>query len=207
MTDRERMVETQIRARGVRDLAVLDAMIQTPREEFVRPELRPVACSDHPLTIDCGQTISQPYIVAYMTEQLEVRPDHKVLEIGTGSGYQTAVLLQLANEVYTIETIPELHAAARERLLSDLMPDSHFRLGDGHDGWPEQAPFDRIMITAAARRIPRALIEQLAPRGKMVIPIGETNEVQQLHIVSREESGQVVDREDIHVRFVPLVSG
>ena len=207
MTDRERMVETQIRARGVRDPAVLEAMVRVPREDFVSLRLQPVACSDHPLSIDCGQTISQPFIVAYMTEQLAVRSGDKVLEIGTGSGYQTAVLLELTEEVYTVETIPKLRAAACERLAGDTMPESRFLLGDGHTGWPEEAPFDRIMVTAAAVSIPDALIDQLAPGGRMIIPVGEPNDVQQLHIVTRDDSGRVADSNDIGVRFVSLVSG
>ncbi len=206
MTERERMVETQIRARGVRDPAVLRAMALVPREEFVRPASVAQAFGDHPLAIDCGQTISQPYIVAYMTELLMVRPGDKVLEVGTGSGYQTAVLLELAEEVFTIEFIPELHAAARKRLAGDRMPADRFLLADGHAGWPEEAPFDRIIVTAAATEMPGALVGQLAQGGRMVIPIGEPEEVQRIVVVSRDESGEAREEPGISVRFVPLVS-
>ena len=206
MTERERMVETQIRARGVSDPEVLAAMSRVPREEFVRPSSVAHAFGDHPLAIDCGQTISQPFIVAYMTELLAIRPGDKVLEVGTGSGYQTAVLMELADEVFTIEFIPELYAAARKRLAGDRMPLERFRLADGHEGWPEEEPFDRIIVTAAAEEIPYALVEQLAHGGRMVIPIGAPQEVQRIFVVIRNEGGEVREFPDISVRFVPLVS-
>jgi protein-L-isoaspartate(D-aspartate) O-methyltransferase len=207
MTERERMVETQIRARGVRDPAVLEAMVRVPREAFVRPDSVAHAFGDHPLAIDCGQTISQPYIVAYMTGLLRVRPGDRVLEVGTGSGYQTAVLLELTEEVFTIEFIPELYAAARKRLAGDRMPTERFRLADGHAGWPEKAPFDRIIVTAAATEMPEALVEQLACGGRMVIPIGEPEAVQRIVVVTRDGRGKLREEPDISVRFVPLVSG
>ncbi len=201
------MVETQIRARGVKDPNVLSAMKRVPREDFVGRATRGLAFADSPLSIDCGQTISQPFIVAYMSELLQVGRDHKVLEIGTGSGYQTAVLLELADRVFTVEFIPKLHTQARVRLLSERMPPERFRLGDGHAGWPEEAPFDRIMVTAAASTIPPALVDQLAPGGRMVIPVGDPSEVQQIHVVTRDERGRTSCARDIGVRFVPLVSG
>ena len=206
MTERERMVESQIRARGVRDPAVLAAMARVPREEFVRPSSVAHAFGDHPLAIDCGQTISQPYIVAYMTELLAIRPGDRVLEVGTGSGYQTAVLLELAEEVFTIEFIPELYAAARKRLAGDRMPAERFLLADGHAGWSEEAPFDRIIVTAAAEDPPGPLLAQLKDGGIMVLPVGQSDAVQSLIKVTKTPDG--LDYEELcPVRFVPLIEG
>lgn len=206
MNEREHMIESQLRARGIKHAAVLAAMARVPREEYVRESDRSLAYSDGPLAIDCHQTISQPYIVAYMTELLEVEPGHKALEIGTGSGYQTAVLLELADHLFTIETIPELFESARAKLVSARMPESRFRLSDGHAGWPEEAPFDRIMVTAAANEIPPTLVEQLNPGGRMVIPVGLPAQTQFLHLVTKDAAGKVENRRDIGVRFVPLVA-
>lgn len=206
MNEREKMVETQIRARGVKSREVLGAMARVRREKFVRESDRALAYADGPLAIDCHQTISQPYIVAYMTELLAVEPEHKVLEIGTGSGYQTAVLLELTNQLFTIETIPELFDAARTKLASARMPEGRFRLGDGHAGWPDEAPFDRIMVTAAAEVIPPALVKQLKSGGRLVIPVGLPAQTQYLHVVTKDADGETSDRRDIGVRFVPLVA-
>jgi protein-L-isoaspartate(D-aspartate) O-methyltransferase len=198
---REAMVEQQIRQRGVTDARVLDAMRSVPRERFVPPELRAQAYEDGPLPIGSGQTISQPYIVAYMTEALGVAPSHKVLEVGTGSGYQAAVLSQLVRDVYTIEIIPEL-ARRAEGVLRELNRNNvHIRAGDGYAGWPEQAPFDRIMVTAAPAEVPPALIEQLRIGGRMAIPVGTVS--QELRIMRRTEKGmEIIDT--LPVRFVPM---
>jgi protein-L-isoaspartate(D-aspartate) O-methyltransferase len=206
MNEREQMVETQLRARGVTNPTVLAAMACVPREDYVRECDRASAYADGPLAIDCHQTISQPYIVAYMTELLAVEPEHKILEIGTGSGYQTAVLLELTNRLFTVETIPQLHESVRKKLASSRLSENRFRLGDGHAGWLEEAPFDRIMVTAAAVEIPPALVEQLNPGGRLVIPIGLPAQTQFLHVITRDEGGSVKDQRDIGVRFVPLVA-
>jgi protein-L-isoaspartate(D-aspartate) O-methyltransferase len=200
---REAMVERQIRQRGVTDTRVLDAMRSVPRERFVPPELRAQAYEDGPLPIGAGQTISQPYIVAYMTEALEVAPTHKVLEVGTGSGYQAAVLSGLVREVYTIEIVPEL-ARRAEGVLRDLkMSNVHVRAGDGYAGWPEQAPFDRIMVTAAPEEIPRPLIEQLVAGGRLVAPVGAQGGPQWMTIIDKTSNG-VVEKRTIPVQFVPF---
>ncbi|NOZ04713.1 MAG: protein-L-isoaspartate(D-aspartate) O-methyltransferase [FCB group bacterium] len=202
---RERMVERQIVARGVQDTSVLAAMKSVPRHLFVPEDLRSAAYSDRPLPIGYGQTISQPYIVAYMTELLEVNPEHKVLEIGTGSGYQAAVLSRLAREVYTIEIIPELGNAAAERLRELGYDNVTVRIGDGYQGWPEEAPFDRIIVTAAPEQIPPKLVEQLKPGGRMVIPTGPQWWGQDLLVVEKREDGSIKTINTIPVRFVPMV--
>jgi protein-L-isoaspartate(D-aspartate) O-methyltransferase len=197
------MVAQQIRQRGVTDARVLAAMERLPRERFVPPDARSQAYDDMPLAIGAGQTISQPYIVAYMTQVLDVHESHRVLEIGTGSAYQAAVLASLAREVWTIEIVPELAAAATE-LLHDLgLTNVHVRLGDGYGGWPEEAPFDRIMATAAPEQIPAALIEQLAIGGRLVIPVGAQGGPQWITVVEKA-SGAVVQKRTIPVQFVPL---
>src|SRR3954471_3349105 len=162
------MVANQIRARGVREERVLDALIRVPRDAFIPEHQRDEAHGDHPVAIGYGQTISQPYIVGYMTEALRLEPSHRVLEIGTGSGYQTAVLAQLAAEVFSIELIPELAERARRTLQELEYTNVHVRLGDGHGGWPECAPYDRILGAAAATDVPPALVEQLVESGIMV---------------------------------------
>jgi len=162
----------ELRALGIRDERVLSAMERVPRHLFVPPELVPYAYEDRPLPIGAGQTISQPYIVALSTQALELSPQDRVLEIGTGSGYQAAVLAELAGEVYTVERLPELSQAARERLERLGYRNLHFRVGDGTKGWPDEAPFDAILVTAAAPKVPQSLVEQLAEGGRLVIPIG-----------------------------------
>jgi protein-L-isoaspartate(D-aspartate) O-methyltransferase len=196
------MVDEQLKGRDIRDPRVLDAMRRVPRHLFVPAAARADAYGDHPLPIGYEQTISQPYIVAFMTEALEVQPQHKVLEIGTGSGYQAAVLAELASEVYTIEIIAPL-ATTAQRTLSELgYRKVHTRTGDGYAGWPEAAPFDRIIVTAAPPEVPPALIEQLEIGGLIAIPVG-TN-VQELRIMRRTRDGLVILK-TLPVRFVPMV--
>jgi protein-L-isoaspartate(D-aspartate) O-methyltransferase len=199
---RARMVETQIVARGVRDPRVLSAMRKVPRHLFVDPSQRPQAYEDHPLPIPGNQTISQPYIVALMTELLELQPKERVLEIGTGSGYQSAVLGELAGEVYTIEIVPELARSAAARLKELRYHNVFVREGDGYRGWPEHAPFDAIIVTAAPERIPQPLIEQLAPGGVMVIPVGGF--FQELKVFRKSADGRTTEKDILPVRFVPM---
>lgn len=199
---RSRMVETQIVARGVRDPRVLAAMRKVPRHLFVDPAQRAQAYEDHPLPIPGNQTISQPYIVALMTELLELQPNERVLEIGTGTGYQSTVLAELAKEVYTIEIVPELARSAAERLKELHVDNVTVREGDGYRGWPEHAPFDAIIVTAAPERIPQPLIEQLAPGGVMVIPVGGF--FQELKVFRKSADGRVTERDILPVRFVPM---
>jgi protein-L-isoaspartate(D-aspartate) O-methyltransferase len=198
------MVEQQIKQRGITDARVLAAMETLPRECFVPPDAVSQAYDDMPLPIGAGQTISQPYIVAYMTEVLDVQESHRVLEIGTGSGYQAAVLAKLASEVWTIETVPELAAAATEVLRDLGLNNVHVKVGDGYKGWPEQAPFDRIMATAAPEEIPAPLIEQLAAGGRLVIPVGSQGGPQWIVVVEKT-GAEVVRKRTIPVQFVPLV--
>ncbi len=200
---RRRMVERQMRARGLDDERVLAVMEQVPRERFV-PGMPPEeAFSDRALSIDLGQTISQPFMVAAMTIELDVRPHHRVLEIGTGSGYQTAVLSRLAAEVWTVERLAALQEQAR-RLLEDLgRLNVHYRVGDGSLGWPEEAPFDRIMVTAGAPQVPPPLIEQLAEGGRLVVPVGGESD-QLLTVVDRLE-GKLHERRGLACRFVRLI--
>lgn len=169
---RLRMVERQIRARGVRDDKVLEAMKKVPRHLFVPRDLVEEAYEDHPLSIGKGQTISQPYMVALMTEALELEGDEKVLEVGTGSGYQTAILAELSREVYSIERIPELAWEAKRRLEDLGYSNVHIKVGNGTLGWPERAPFDAIIVTAGAPKVPEPLKAQLAEGGRLVIPVG-----------------------------------
>jgi protein-L-isoaspartate(D-aspartate) O-methyltransferase len=195
------MVERQIEARDIRSPAVLAALRKVPRERFVPAGAVDVAYADHPLPIGLGQTISQPYIVAYMTEAAEISPNDKVLEIGTGSGYQAAILGEVAREVYTIEIIPELAERARSVLAELGYANVHVKAGNGYLGWPEHAPFDAIVVTAAPDEVPPALVDQLAVGGRMVIPVGSAN--QDMMIIERTKSG-VVERRTIPVRFVPM---
>jgi protein-L-isoaspartate(D-aspartate) O-methyltransferase len=199
---RARMVETQIVARGVRDTRVLDAMRKVPRHLFVAPEERAHAYEDHPLPIGGSQTISQPYIVALMTELLALPPGARVLEIGTGSGYQSAVLSEIASEVYSIEILPDLARSAGEKLNELGYKNVTVRAGDGYRGWPEHAPFDGIIVTAAPEKIPEPLVDQLAPGGRMVIPVGGF--FQELKVFTREEDGTISEKAIIPVRFVPM---
>ena len=205
--DVERMeFQLALRRRGISDQAVLRAMDEVPREHFVTPDFVDSAYADHALPIACGQTISQPYVVAYMTEQLEVEPRHRVLEIGTGSGYQAAVLSRLAREVVSVERYRTLADAARQRLQTLGYANVTILLGDGFNGAPEQAPFDRIMVTAAAEDVPEALAAQLVEGGKMVLPLGPPDGTQ--HIVKVSKTADGLLREHlIAVRFVPLLRG
>jgi protein-L-isoaspartate(D-aspartate) O-methyltransferase len=200
---RERMVASQIEGRGIRDPCVLGAMRKVPRHVFVPKEMRPYAYADEPLPIGQGQTISQPYIVAYMTEALELAGGEKVLEVGTGSGYQTAVLAELAAEVWTVELVESLSLGARARLEELGYANIRFRVGDGSRGWPEAGPFDAIMVTAAPGAVPTALETQLAVSGRMIIPVGVNS--QELVLVQKEKSSFRRDNL-IGVRFVPLIS-
>lgn len=200
---RSRMVDTQIRARDVQDAAVLQAMRRVPRHLFVPDDMRPYAYDDRPLPIGRGQTISQPYIVGYMTQALQLQPSHKVLEIGTGSGYQAAVLAELVKQVYSIEIVPDLAEGARRALAQAGYKNVEVRSGNGYLGWPERAPFDRIIVTAAPPEIPQALIEQLAVGGVMVVPVGTA--YQELVIITKTPGG-VTQKRTIEVRFVPMVS-
>ena len=202
---RLRMVTTQIARRGVKDKKVLDAMRKVPRHEFVRPRDRRHAYDDSPLPIGHGQTISQPYIVAFMTELLDPKLKHKVLEIGTGSGYQAAVLAELASEVYTIEIIKELGKSAKERLARLGYDNADVKIADGYYGWEEHAPFDSIIVTAAASHVPPPLIKQLKPGGKMCIPVGTVFGPQHLFIITKQEDGTVKAKSVLPVRFVPFV--
>lgn len=197
------MVEQQIRARDVEDARVLEAMRSVPRHRFVPPDLAAFAYADRPLPIGRGQTISQPYIVAYMSELLAAAPHHRVLEVGTGSGYQAAVLAKLAKEVYTIEIVPELARTAAATLKELGYANVRVREGDGYAGWPEHAPFDRIIVTAAPEKIPQPLIDQLAAGGRLVIPVGEQHDTQWMTVVEKTASG-VVQRKTIPVAFVPF---
>ena len=201
---RERMIAEQIRARDVRDARVLAALGRIPRERFIPEPQRHEAYDDHPVPIGFGQTISQPYIVAFMTDALRVEPSHRVLEVGTGCGYQTAVLSELAREVYSIEVIGELAERARETLADLGCTNVRIRTGDGHQGWAAHAPYDRILVAAAAETVPPALVEQLADTGVLVIPVGVWH--QELRVLQRHG-----DRLDLlatlPVRFVPLVKG
>jgi protein-L-isoaspartate(D-aspartate) O-methyltransferase len=198
---RERMVQRQIAARGIDDERLLEAMRAVPRHELVPEEYRHLAYADHPLPIGRDQTISQPYIVAYMTDKLALDGSEKVLEIGTGSGYQAAVLALLALEVYTIEIVPELAARASADLRRLGHDNVQVHAGDGYRGWPEKAPFDAIIITAAPPRVPEPLVEQLAVGGRMILPVGES--FQELVLITRDEEGVRRDRL-IPVRFVPM---
>ncbi len=201
VANRERMVKDQLESRGIRDARVLAAMRAVPRHEFVPAEVRSRAYSDSPLPIGYGQTISQPYVVAAMSEALALEGDERVLEIGTGSGYQAAVLAELCREVYSIEIVPELAVSARavlERLGYDNV---QVREGDGYQGWPEHAPFDRVIVTAAPDHVPQPLVDQLAVGGRMVIPVGTGS--QELILITRTPDG--VKRETMMgVRFVPM---
>jgi protein-L-isoaspartate(D-aspartate) O-methyltransferase len=204
--ERERMVENQIAARGLSSDRVLEAMRSVPREAFVPPELSPYAYEDRPLPIGFGQTISQPYIVALMAEALGLAPGDRVLEVGTGSGYGAAVLSRLAREVHTIERIPELAALASERLRHLGFANVFVRTGDGAAGCPEHAPYDAILVTAAGPRVPKALLDQLTPQGRLVMPVGEPGESQELVRMTRRPNGRFSTESLGDVAFVPLIT-
>jgi protein-L-isoaspartate(D-aspartate) O-methyltransferase len=205
--DVERMeFQLALRRRGISDQAVLRAMDEVPREHFVAAELVDSAYADQALPIACGQTISQPYVVAYMTEQLEVEPQHHVLEVGTGSGYQAAVLSRLVRDVVSVERYRTLADTARERLKTLGFTNVNIIAGGGFAGVPAQAPFDRIIVTAAADEVPEALVAQLAEGGKMVLPLGPRDGTQ--HLVKLTKTVQGLSRQNlIAVRFVPLLPG
>ncbi|HXG08702.1 MAG TPA: protein-L-isoaspartate(D-aspartate) O-methyltransferase [Gemmataceae bacterium] len=202
--ERERMVEQQIARRGVKNERVLAALRKVPRHLFVPDDVRAAAYQDGPLPIGEGQTISQPYIVAFMTEALNPQPGQRVLEVGTGSGYQAAVLAELGAEVYTIELLPTLAAQAKERLERLGYRRVRVRTGDGYKGWPEAAPFDAIMVTCGADHVPPPLFEQLKPGGMMIIPVGPTGGEQWLRVITKGPEGQRQEQDVLPVRFVPL---
>ena len=199
---RTAMVRDQLRGRDVQDARVLDAMSRVPRHLFVPDASRAEAYGDYPLPIGYGQTISQPYIVGFMSQALEVEPHHRVLEIGTGSGYQAAILAELAREVYTIEIVAPLSEQARKTLEDLGYKNVRIKTGNGYLGWPEHAPYDRVMVTAAPDEVPRALVEQLRVGGLMAIPVGTID--QELRILRRTDSGLELLR-TLPVRFVPMV--
>ncbi len=207
-TDVERMeFQLALRRHGISDQAVLRAMDEVPREYFVAAEYSASAYADQALPIACGQTISQPYVVAYMTEQLAVEPQHRVLEIGTGSGYQAAILSRLAREVVSIERYRTLADTARERIETLGYANVTILAGDGMAGVPEQAPFDRIIITAGAKEVPPALTDQLAEGGRMVLPLGLRNSTQHIVKLTKTAGGGLTRENLIAVRFVPLLPG
>jgi len=202
--ERRRMVADQIQAREVKDPNVLKAMRMVPRHAFIPSNVQPQAYYDHPLPIGQGQTISQPYIVAFMTEALKLDPNSTVLEIGTGSGYQAAVCAEIACEVYTIEIVPELAKSAAEQLKKLGYRNVSVRAGDGYFGWPEKAPFDAIIGTAAAGRIPPPLLEQLKPGGRMILPLTGRLGYEYLELVTKDTNGKVKRTKVMPVRFVPM---
>ena len=199
------MLEDQIIARGIKSQAIIDAMLEIDRHMFVPDHQKKNAYSDRPLPIGYNQTISQPYIVAYMTEKLKVERNHKVLEIGTGSGYQAAILSKLCKDVYTIEIIPELAQIASKALTGQDFNNIFFKTGDGYNGWVEEAPFDRIIVTAAPDKIPEKLIDQLKPDGRMIIPVGDPLSMQYLWVVTKQEGARYKKQKILPVRFVPMV--
>ncbi len=200
------MIASQVAQRGLRDCRVLAAMAWIPREWFLPPHLARSAYDDAPLPIGSGQTISQPYIVALMTASLALGRHDRILEVGTGSGYQTAILARLAGTIFTVERLPDLLVEAEERFRRLGLTNIRTRLGDGAAGWPEEAPFDGILVTAAAPRVPDPLLAQLAPQGRLVIPLGDLAS-QELVIVQRTApGGELEERRAGGVRFVPLIS-
>ncbi|MCD4783958.1 MAG: protein-L-isoaspartate(D-aspartate) O-methyltransferase [Candidatus Eremiobacteraeota bacterium] len=204
-TLRELMVKKQIKGRGVKDEAVLSAMRKVPRHLFVPEKVRNYAYEDHPVPIGKGQTISQPYIVALMTDLLDLDKNDKVLEVGTGSGYQAAVLAEIAEEVYTIEIVEELHKKSNETLKQLGYKNIKTKHGDGYKGWKENAPYDAIIVTAAPEKIPEALIEQLKVGGRLIIPVGPLRRPQKLMLVTKKDKGKVQKKFITDVIFVPLV--
>lgn len=197
------MVESQLKARDIYDRATLEAMSTVAREQFVPKDVRLYSYSDGPLPIGEGQTISQPYIVAYMTQALKLKPYHRVLEVGTGSGYQAAILAEIVDSVYTIEIVEKLGIKSRNLLRSLGYNNVQVRIGDGYHGWPEKAPFDAIIVTAGAEYIPQPLIDQLKNGGRMIIPVGPHRGVRQLVRVDKKD-GKVKKKELMAVRFVPF---
>ena len=200
---RQRMVEQQLKPRGIKDERVLAAMARVPREEFIPADVRGDAYEDGPLPIGYDQTISQPYIVAFMTEQMRPRPNDRVLEIGSGSGYQAAILAGLVADVYTIEIIEPLAKTAEATLQRLGYKNVHIKVGDGYKGWPEVAPFDAIIVTCAPEKVPRPLVDQLKDGGRMIIPVGERF-AQQLYLLEKK-NGQLKESVTLPVRFVPML--
>ncbi|MCM4161333.1 protein-L-isoaspartate(D-aspartate) O-methyltransferase [Antarcticibacterium flavum] len=201
---REQMVKRQLEARGIKDQATLDAMRKVERHKLVPEDMKKNAYRDGPLPIGGGQTISQPFMVAFMTEAIMPKPDMKVLEIGTGSGYQAAVLAEIVDEVYTIEIVEELARRVQGDLKDMGYNNIHFKVGDGYHGWEEHAPFDAIIVTAAPEEIPPRLVEQLKEGGRMVIPVGARGTVQNLQLIEKRANGKIRTRELMPVRFVPF---
>jgi protein-L-isoaspartate(D-aspartate) O-methyltransferase len=201
---RSRMVDEQLVPRGIKSKTVLAAMRNVPRHLFVPQQMQAAAYADTPLPIGLGQTISQPYIVAFMTEQIAPAPGMKILEIGTGSGYQAAILAHLGCEVYTIELLGELAARAKTVVDSLKFDKIHARQGNGYLGWPEAAPFDAVIVTAAPGYIPEKLVEQLKDGGKMIIPVGEVHSAQYLKLVTKK-GDKIIEKDLLPVRFVPMV--
>lgn len=197
------MVEQQLKARDIKDERVLAAMGKVPREAFVPPESRAVGYEDGPLPIGYDQTISQPYIVAFMTEQLRLKPSDRVLEIGTGSGYQAAILAELVSEIYSVEIVEPLARAAEATLQRLGYTNVHVKVSDGYKGWPEAAPFDAIIVTCAPDKVPQPLIDQLNDGGRMVIPVGERF-AQQLYLLEKK-NGELKESATLPVRFVPML--
>jgi protein-L-isoaspartate(D-aspartate) O-methyltransferase len=202
---RQQMVQRQLMARGISEQRVLDAMAKVSREEFVAPESRAASYEDGPLPIGYGQTISQPYIVAFMTEQLRPKPSDRVLEVGTGSGYQAAILAELVSEVYSIEIVEPLAKSAEATLQRLGYKNVHVKFGDGYKGWPEEGPFDAIIVTCAPDKVPQPLVDQLKDGGSMVIPVGDIF-AQQLYLLEKK-NGQLKQSATLPVRFVPMTSG
>ena len=200
---RQRMVDQQLKSRGIKDERVLAAMAKVPREEFIPVEARVDAYQDGPLPIGYDQTISQPYIVAFMTEQLRPKPSDRVLEIGSGSGYQAAILAELVADLYTIEIVEPLAKTAEATLQRLGCKNVHIKIGDGYKGWPEEAPFDAIIVTCAPEKVPQPLVDQLTDGGRMVIPVGERF-AQQLYLLEKRD-GQLKESATLPVRFVPML--
>ena len=202
---RKKMVQDQLVARNITDRATLNAMLTVPRQHFVPDNVKKYAYTDTALPIGQGQTISQPYIVAFMTQELKLKPDDRVLEIGTGSGYQAAVLAEIAKEVYTIEIVEPLGVTAKNQLKKLGYQNIEVRIGDGYNGWKEKAPFNAIIVTAGIETIPQPLLDQLAEGGRMIIPVGASTS-RQLILVTKK-NGKIRTKERLPVRFVPFVRG
>ena len=201
---RQLMVQQQLMTRGINDERVLAAMAKVPREEFVAPESRVASYEDGPLPIGYGQTISQPYVVAFMTEQLRPKPSDRVLEVGTGSGYQAAILAELVSKVYSIEIVEPLAKSAEATLQRLGYKNVHLKIGDGYKGWPGAGPFDAIIVTCAPDKVPQQLVDQLKDDGRMVIPVGDRF-AQQLYLLEKK-NGQLKQSATLPVRFVPMTS-
>jgi len=201
---RQQMVERQLVTRGIKDQRVLAAMAKVPREEFLAPESRTASYEDRPLAIGYAQTISQPYMVAFMTEQLRLKPSDRVLEVGTGSGYQAAILAELVSEVYSIEIVEPLAKNAEATLQRLGYKNVHLKIGDGYKGWPETSPFDAIIVTCAPDKVPQPLVDQLKDGGRMIIPVGDRF-AQELYLLEKK-NGQLKESVTLPVRFVPMAS-